>query len=240
MIPIYYINREKDKNRNSFMNSQFKKFSIKAQRINAFVASDPIVDYLFTNKNCIHFRNCEYPNYPNVVACCLSHLKAIKTAYENKNSSCIILEDNVELKYFNQYYEKLEYFLNTNNSFDCINLLPTGPEKTLLHLYKLNKNNIKSIPHKSPCFGLKMAYYNSNALNFINEKFPEIDCETISKIKSHMHADLFIYSLLNSGISTFPFGNIALNFLTSIHKNPKIKHRVFTHNFIQSKYHDYE
>ena len=38
----------------------------------------------------------------NKLCCLLSHLNAIKIAYENKLKSVIILEDDVELEIFNK------------------------------------------------------------------------------------------------------------------------------------------
>lgn len=96
-IPIYYINLKRSPDRNIYMKSQLKKYNLFGKRIDAidgneinmhdgnFKLNDNMfIDY--TNK----YNNCSIYE----LACTLSHLKAIHTAYIDNNDYALILEDD--------------------------------------------------------------------------------------------------------------------------------------------------
>jgi len=105
-VPIYYINLPGSSERQKFMENQFNKFKItNFKRINAVDGSQITfpMKYFKTNHNYsingVKFWN----NYSEKInnkelACSLSHLLAIKTAYDDNLEHVIILEDDASLK----------------------------------------------------------------------------------------------------------------------------------------------
>jgi len=89
---IFYINLEKDKDRNASMISQFEKFGItNYERFNAFTGGFIPNEHAYRN-----FNNKEHRYVVNSLACRESHLSVIKIAKERGYKRILILEDDVE------------------------------------------------------------------------------------------------------------------------------------------------
>ena len=94
-FPILYINLEQNKDRNENILNEFKKHKIKNfKRIDAVYGKkykfkgDNIGDFKFINNFDKKFSNSE-------LGCTLSHIKAIKYAYENNLGTLLIIEDDI-------------------------------------------------------------------------------------------------------------------------------------------------
>ena len=65
-----------------------------------------------------HLVSNRYSNKKTVLACLLSHLNAIKQAYQNNLQQVIILEDDVDLTIYKETYQKVNYLLDNINKTD--------------------------------------------------------------------------------------------------------------------------
>ena len=65
-----------------------------------------------------HLVSNRYSNKKTVFACLLSHLNAIKQAYQNNLQQVIILEDDVDLTIYKETYQKVNYLLDNINKTD--------------------------------------------------------------------------------------------------------------------------
>lgn len=85
-IPVYYINMNRSTDRRSWMESQIKRFHIdQVERvIEVEGRADPSVDYVCTFDNLSSSE----------IGCTLSHLRAIKLAYDRNLSEVLIVEDD--------------------------------------------------------------------------------------------------------------------------------------------------
>lgn len=92
-IPIYVINLARSKERFNNIKEQETKYGIKINFIEAVDGNN------IKNINSGQFDNINYINNGFLskyeLACALSHLKAIKTAYDNNDEYSLILEDDV-------------------------------------------------------------------------------------------------------------------------------------------------
>jgi GR25 family glycosyltransferase involved in LPS biosynthesis len=228
MFPIYYINLQSEKKRNEFMKKQFDFYSLQSTRIEAYHKNIPYIQYLVKRYK-IH--------NPNELCCFVSHIKAIHEAYKNNDPYCIVMEDNVELEHFVKNSNMLQYFTRYTNIWECINLLPTGPNTILQDNIKNYKKKKLCTPYKKVCYGTKVLLYNRKGIEKLVKMFPRIEKSIQGNYTKKLVADNFIFSYCKTYISTFPFGNISLLFDTSIHKNSKIEHRKYTKHFIHSMFH---
>jgi len=94
--PIFYINMEKNTSRRKYMESQLEKISKKYYRVNAFNG------YEIENKENDIVDNTEFINsYKNMskpeIGCTVSHILAIKTAYQQGFEIAMICEDDIFL-----------------------------------------------------------------------------------------------------------------------------------------------
>ena len=100
-VGIYYINLNKATNRRSDMQTFIQKYNINnIQRIEGVYGKN-VKDntYTFSDGREIRIRN-EYPSSDYNMAelgCFLSHVVALKTAYENGDEYALILEDDVDM-----------------------------------------------------------------------------------------------------------------------------------------------
>ena len=135
-IPVYYINMDKDIDRRYYMESQLPNHFERYYRIPG------VNGKLIKNKNHdivdgIEFFNEFKDNSLGEIGCTLSHLLAIKTAYDNGEEIVCIMEDDVYMNLLNIQDESLDDFVKEINlDWEILQLY---------HLYSnnLNKNFIK-------------------------------------------------------------------------------------------------
>ena len=109
-IPVYYINMDKDIDRKEYMESQLPNHFERYYRIPG------VNGKLIKNRNHdivdgIEFFNEFNDNSVSEIGCTLSHLLAIKTAYENGEEIACIMEDDVYMNLLNIQEESLDEFI---------------------------------------------------------------------------------------------------------------------------------
>lgn len=133
---IYWINLDSDDERRQYMEEQFEYWEIKNHtRISGYDGrEDDVTEHL----------KGKFPDFMNMneVACCMSHLKALKKFYyETEDEYCIIAEDDVDLhiaKYWS--FSWVEFFALLPHDWDAIQMttICTGDIHIRLHRKFIN------------------------------------------------------------------------------------------------------
>lgn len=146
---LYYINLEKSLDRRIFMEKQFKENNISFVRIDAIDGNNIKIKY----KN-----RCTKKISNGELGCTLSHIKAIKTAYDNNCEIAVICEDDINFSLINKWNEKIS---------DIINMI-----KTDWHIIKLHENNSRLIinNNENPKLNIIHEKTASTGLYVINRK----------------------------------------------------------------------
>ena len=121
-IKIYWINLERSHNRKVIMEKQLSEFNIvNHERIVGIDGKN--IDFKDYENNCENINVFE-------LGCTLSHLKAIKTAYENDDKYALILEDDCSFEYIKyQDYsitQLIEKMNNENKDWGILQLCTSG------------------------------------------------------------------------------------------------------------------
>ena len=117
-VPIYYINLDRSPQRQKFIEDQFDRYNITNYKRIAGVDGKQLKNTLTDNINGTTFTNNYSELTKNEVGCLLSHLKAIKTAYDNNLDQVLILEDDCSLDLMFFWEDKLTSLLNKLNKPD--------------------------------------------------------------------------------------------------------------------------
>ena len=92
--PIYYINMDKDIERKKLTENELSKISNNFKRISGVVGKN-IQNKRIDTVQGISFVNDYSKMSVSEIGCILSHIKAIQTSYDNGDSICLIVEDDV-------------------------------------------------------------------------------------------------------------------------------------------------
>ena len=124
--PIYWINLDKSKDRMAWMSNMFKSLGlVNTHRIAAHDVSStrrswqdgtlvfhPLIKLVPRTAESIKWKDhSSFKYYYQEAACLLSHLKAIKQAYDDGNKHALILEDDAHLS--NDFFQNLPSFLES-------------------------------------------------------------------------------------------------------------------------------
>jgi GR25 family glycosyltransferase involved in LPS biosynthesis len=97
-ITVYWINLDRSYDRRKNMTDMFSKYKIENIRINGY---DGKILNSYKDIECTSYiTDCE-------LGCTLSHLTAIKTAYENNEEYAIIMEDDIIIDYCDSWKHKI-------------------------------------------------------------------------------------------------------------------------------------
>lgn len=217
-FPILYINLEQNTHRNESILNEFNKHNIKNfKRIDAVYGKnynfkkDDIGDFKFIN----NFKNFS----KSELGCTLSHIKAIKYAYENNLGTVLILEDDISFDLLPLW----EYSLK-----EITNSVPDNWRIIQLHNSGCNLNNKKFIKNKI-CYSTIAYLINKDGqkqiINMFNNNTIVLD-KNIEKNIYKLNADEFIYPLINNfytiSLPLFFPDNITLQ--STIHKQDTLGH----------------
>ena len=191
-IPVYWINLERAVDRNKKMTDMFEKYNIKNIRINAY-DGDIIRSY----------KDIEYTANKTVyeMGCVFSHLKTIKTAYENNEDIAIIMEDDIII----DYCDKWKYQIG-----DIIDLAPDNWEIIKLHTVNAShistllqlSNDVLFTPWVANSFSAGCYVINKNGMKNILDKYYYLNKFVINH--PNPLADYIIYFSVKTYDYVFP------------------------------------
>lgn len=190
-IPIYWINLDRSVKRRKIFTKKVKDLNIyQNKRIPAIDGSNlSNYDFNIPIKYTLTTSN-------NEIACCLSHLKAVSTAYYNKEEYVIICEDDVcldLLKYSDITFEKI---INTApKNWEIIQLSTSNPKQ----VDKLSKSEKEFEVWDPLNWGSYCYLINRKGIKKLVNKFTKNKIFNIpNDIDSKIVADLIIYNYCNS------------------------------------------
>lgn len=207
-IPIYYINLDRSPERKNYILNEIAKtntnlkqadidLKLNETRITAIDGKDcENVLHYFTKNNVTPFENSSYE-----VACCLSHLHAIKKAYENNENIAIIMEDDVNLQFFHENYEKFsEQTKKLSNDTEILQILPFKEPVIGNSLYE---QEIGFYKWKYFYYCAGMYLVTRKAMKKIIDRFFENDKLKVNYINCFI-SDLLIFSSCKTVTSNIP------------------------------------
>lgn len=131
--PVYYINLDKDIDRNNWMLNQFSSLGIKEfTRISGISETNTLFKNIILGA---------YPNYATSgeIGCTLSHLKTIKFWYETSTTKyAIVCEDDLDLFLSNYWnFTWNDFFKSVPNDADIVQLsiISAPPEQINMNLH---------------------------------------------------------------------------------------------------------
>lgn len=119
-FPVLYINMDSSTERRHFMENQFETFEINGKRVSAINGAN-IPDLRKGEENGVRFTN-NYDINKKELGCTLSHLKAIKHAYDNGHEMAIILEDDACLSLMPLWDTDIPTLISQVNNWDVLQL----------------------------------------------------------------------------------------------------------------------
>ena len=130
-FPKYYINLDRSEDRRKNMENEIREYKLKnIKRIKAFDGKK----FNSMKKGKIdgyHYLNNDTKSRKAELAITMSHLKAIKTAYEDGHEYALIMEDDTEMTLV-PYWDK--------NIDEIVKEIPEEAELVLLSTWEINKN----------------------------------------------------------------------------------------------------
>lgn len=130
-LPIYYVNMDISTDRRKYMENQAKLLNLPMSRISAINGN---------NKNEIQGYKYGTGISLSELGCTLSHLKAIKTAFDNGNEIALIMEDDASLMLTPLWQTTIENILSSIPNWSIVNLCTCIKEKTNINFQKFNPN----------------------------------------------------------------------------------------------------
>lgn len=229
---VYYINLDWDIKRKEFMEKQFNDLNINFVRVSGFNGKK-INDKLKDTVDGIIFKN-EYPKLRKTeIGCTLSHILAIKKAYENREEIILISEDDTVFGTYTLTKSLKELVENCPEDWDILQLCTYDSTEKIY-----NQKSFSYIPRN------ERDHFRSTAVYAINRKGMKkvLDLTllnneiTIKKIKTDYpkkgSADIYIYDIVNSYILSPPIfltndiDNQAIVSLNDSHRH--IKYSLYT------------
>ena len=131
-IPVYYLNLSRSPERNKYMIEQFNKFNINNyHRVEAIDGKnikrnmkDFNTNHIYEVDGTIIWNNYTHDNLKqSEIACTLSHLKAIRDAYNNDENIALIVEDDTSFELLPLWKKNIyEYMKEFPNDWQCVTL----------------------------------------------------------------------------------------------------------------------
>lgn len=247
-IPIYFINLNQSTDRLKYMNEQINFYNIQnVHRIEGIYgkgfSNKQKGTYTFKNNKKLNFEINYYDNYNlSELGCTLSHLYAIKTAYDNGNEYAIICEDDIYLGICQMWKFKLN---------DIINNAPDGWGLLQLYTFRNNITDYKVYKEWNYNYSTLVYLVNRDCMRYIcNTLFVNDNTIVINRVKSipnigrysSITADHFIYQYVQLVLGvyiTIPLF-ISNNLLTSTIDHDDTEHLIYSVNIYDRVYSELE
>lgn len=217
MLPIYYINLKKSSHRRTFIKNHYQKQNI--VRIDAYNG-----DKLYKYNDIIlpYPLWCKQDKYQ--LACSLSHIKAIITAFKNGDKEALILEDDVSDEYKNKWENSInDIILNVPMDCECLSLLCSNIKK----LKKMKNQCVNYIKWSDKLYGAGCYYINRNGMEKIDKLFfKNGKIDLCIELKNYVSDDGIIYNSLETYVYSKPTF-INKMFDSTIGSNYKIEKSIY-------------
>jgi GR25 family glycosyltransferase involved in LPS biosynthesis len=200
-IPIFYINLKRANDRKVLIEDILSKNNLIYERIDAI---DGLNLNMVDLKKIYNFRKISI----NEIACTLSHIKAIKTAYEKNLEYALIFEDDCSFEYLEFKKKKIKELINLNNDWEIIQLSMICAENVYNCIIKYKDEITKSMFGST---GL-VAY-------IINKKGMKKVIEFFDKTKNLGIADEIIFKICNTYLTIPYFTQYCNRFKSDIREN---------------------
>ena len=255
-IPVYYINMDKYEDRRKYMEEHLKKYTDNYQRIKGFNG------YLIENKendivDGVQFFN-DYAELTKAeIGCTMSHLMAIKKAYDNGDNIALILEDDTNVSIINTLdFDFPELFKNAPENWEMLKCFHMEDDAlknlTIVSAYKdynyLLEDNIN---HSYSTVGYVINRKGmEKILNYACIEHNTFYIKKINSFPTKGPADVFLYEIVNTyNIEPSIFFPNNSDFKSTIHDSHTNSHimrssRVLKNHYekikIKQKTRDYE
>lgn len=229
---ILYINLDRSPKRNEFMLEQFNTLDLDYTRISGVdgkkmvsTYEDDVDDVSFTN---YHDLNSKTKISKSEIGCTLSHIKAIRHAYNNHLDNVLIMEDDCIL-YLTPFWGIDMDYIITN--------APSDWGIIQLHVFKdycVNKEELFGKHNvEKPCYSTAVYLINRKGMTDILNK-SGYDHVELGKTDIRSTADQLIYSLTNTYYLTVPLFLTADEMhISEIHPSHQSGHVSVSHNIIK-------
>jgi len=205
-IPILYINLDKNPDRREFMEAQFKKYSIKAERVKGVYGKDLSNKDVSNDSDEIQFINYYTKLTPGEVGCDLAHLRAIKLASDRKYKAVMILEDDCSFDLMPFWNKSID---------DVIREAPKDWEILQMYsfkcLFKKEGPYMKHTKGRDYCWSTACYIINEKGIDSImsqswdGKRFNIGTPDCVKKTTTHGGtADALIYDMVNTYVYTIP------------------------------------
>jgi GR25 family glycosyltransferase involved in LPS biosynthesis len=179
-IPIYYINLDRSEDRNKLINKQFDKYNItNVTRIQAIDGKE-----LNMNNICKEYKLHKNLN-KYTTACTLSHIKAVKKAYEDGCDLALIMEDDCNFDYLKYKNQTIKELVLTNPKYNifqlgyctskisCLksnNIVTTGHQWGTI-CYVVTREGMENIIKLSNIYVADVSIYECNNVCYTNKPY---------------------------------------------------------------------
>lgn len=216
-IHFYYINLDHSVERNEQYKKQFLSYpDYPIVRVNAVKPND------FKNLTIIKAPDCERL-LETELACTISHLKAIHTAYHDNQEYAVICEDDMKILHMPDWNELIK---KLPHDWEIIQLFSLGNEA--LELYKKYQNSdVEVVPRPPNVWSCVIYLINRKGMKKIintvlpvdKSKWENIEIVDFSKTPIWCVADDIYYRMCNTYTFVRPFFNTFVNGKSTIHDN---------------------
>jgi glycosyl transferase family 25 len=220
-FPIYWINLDKDKDRNYNMKLQMnRKSNTRVPGVYGLEISKKDMNVYSTNSRRNHYSN-EYL-FANEIGCLLSHIEAIRLSLQKEDEYVIIMEDDTDLISWDNNNIK-KYLSEEISKYECVQLSVIFP----------NNYNLPSVSCNNPMI---VSWNDANKEAFPWGSFWSTSAYIISRVGRMkilnlfentdaplMPSDIFIYENLNTGTVFPPIIGYFSHFTSNIQVNSVIE-----------------
>ena len=218
MLPIFWINRDCDVDRAAFMQSQFDTMNTPASRISATVPKN--VRKQLNGRTLKQVVNVGCGSSVTEIACTMSHVRAIQSAYDAGHDTAIICEDDADFAPFS--VNKLRTTMATlpigwdilqlyTLSLSALKVLSTCPEYTCIPHENFRNRRTQSLSGTQAYVinrcGMEKLLHNWNVHPFISG----------SGEPGTLNAEVFVYRQCNGYVASRPLVRHNVSLVSTIH-----------------------
>jgi len=222
IYPVYWINLKKSKSRRTHMIKELNKLNIKNFRVDAINGKQiEYQEYYWNHPSGFNISTKTTANNTlGEIGCALSHIKAIKTSFNNNDSICMIMEDDISFKLY-KYWDKTlsDIVNNAPKDWDIIQLNTSNADE----LWKMHtKQNTKEYLKWNKNYYSCLAYIiNKNGMKKVLSKYDRKNIDSNIFV-----SDKIIYKECNTYTLSKPLFLFELKFESTLQED-RIKLKKF-------------